>query len=179
MEIRLIAATNRNLEDLVQAGKFREDLFYRINVVRVQLPSLRERREDIPLLVEHFLKSFGENDGKKIKISPKAMELLVRYDWPGNIRELANEIQKCCALSPKVISPELLSDPFRRATLSSARLGSLDANLKNTEKALILEALETSHFSKVKAAKILGISRITLYKKMKAYKIKLKEAESN
>jgi transcriptional regulator with PAS, ATPase and Fis domain len=179
VEIRLIAATNRNLEDLVQAGKFREDLFYRINVVRVQLPSLRERREDIPLLVEHFLKSFGENDGKKIKISPKAMELLVRYDWPGNIRELANEIQKCCALSPKVISPELLSDPFRRATLSSARLGSLDANLKNTEKALILEALETSHFSKVKAAKILGISRITLYKKMKAYKIKLKEAESN
>jgi transcriptional regulator with PAS, ATPase and Fis domain len=177
INVRVIAATNRDLKAMVKEGKFREDLYYRVNVVKVVPPPLRDRKEDIPLLIDHFLKKVEEETGAKIKVHPKAMGLLLRYDWPGNIRELSNELQRCAAMGLKVIDAESLSDKLREEFTLGPRMTSLDQQVTSLEKNVIVETLKKHHYSRLKTAKALGVSRITLYKKMKSYGILAKKSD--
>jgi len=177
VNVRIIAATNRDLKAMVKEGKFREDLYYRVNVVKVVPPPLRDRKEDIPLLIDHFLKKVEEESGAKIKVHPKAMGLLLRYDWPGNIRELANELHRCAAMGLKVIDAESLSDKLREEFTLGPRATSLGQQVTSLEKNVIVETLKKHHYSRLKTAKALGVSRITLYKKMKSYGILAKKSD--
>jgi Nif-specific regulatory protein len=174
---RVIAATNRDLKAMVKEGKFREDLYYRINVVKIVAPTLRDRKEDIPVLVDHFLTQHDKQTGSKTKIHPKAMALLLRYDWPGNVRELANEIQRCIAMGLKAIEPESLSDKIREEFMTGPQSASLNQQMTSLEKNVIVETLKKYHYSRLKTAKALGVSRITLYKKMKSYGILAKKSD--
>jgi prepilin-type N-terminal cleavage/methylation domain-containing protein len=166
----VIAATNQDLNKLVADGRFREDLFYRINVIPISLPPLRERREDIPLLAEHFLMKYNEQMGKTISgISQQAMELLVDHDWPGNIRELENVLERAVALehTPAILSeslpPAVRGDGVRNgasAAVDSLPEGGFDleAHVKQIERGYIAQALERAGGVQVKAAELLGMS---------------------
>ncbi|MBV8098532.1 MAG: sigma-54-dependent Fis family transcriptional regulator [Verrucomicrobia bacterium] len=181
-DIRLIAATNRDLARLVSEKKFREDLYYRLNVVQIRVPPLRERKEDIPLLANAFLKEISQRDNKTFRpLSPEAMEALLRYDWPGNIRELKGAIDSgvTLAIGPQVTLPDL---PL---TISEARFsGSAgidekagQMNLHNNEMRLILRALEETRGNRTEAAKKLGISRRTLHRRLKELNLTTSEDE--
>lgn len=171
VDIRLIAATSRNLEELVSKGKFREDLFYRLNVVPVFVPPLRERKEDIPLLVEHFFKRFNKENDKNVSISPSALRVLIDYNWPGNVRELENTIERLVVMSDgKIIESSDLPINFR---LSSPKVGlqkeSLKAGIEEIEKTSIIQALEENGWIQTKAARILGITPRQLGYRLKKY----------
>ena len=168
-DIRVIAATNQDLAKLVADGRFREDLFYRINVIPLVLPPLRERREDIPLLAEHFLVKFSEQMGKSISgLSQAAMDLLVQYDWPGNIRELENVLERAVALEstpailPDSLPPNIRGDAARppAAAVEALPEGGIDleAHVKEIERGYIAQALERAGGVQVKAAELLGMS---------------------
>jgi two-component system, NtrC family, response regulator PilR len=167
-DIRVIAATNRDLAKLVAEGRFREDLFYRINVIPINLPPLRSRREDIPLLAQHFLDKYNEQMGKSVaSISNQAMELMMRYDWPGNIRELENTIERAVALEatpavlsdslPAAIRGEAAPDDEEAVALPSGGFD-LEAHVKDIERRYIAEALQRAGGVQVKAAELLGMS---------------------
>ena len=161
-DIRIVAATNRDLAAYVRTGKFREDLYYRLNVIDLHLPALKDRAGDIPLLVGRFLKEFG---GKTI--SPEAMKLLEAYPWPGNVRELRNAVEKMCVLSPTgEIGEEDVPDEMKRG---GARTLSTAGTLEETEKEKILAVLEEVGGNRTKAAERLGISRRTIYRKLEEY----------
>jgi DNA-binding NtrC family response regulator len=161
-DIRIVAATNRDLAAYVRAGKFREDLYYRLNVIDLHLPALKDRAGDIPLLVGRFLKEFG---GKTV--SPEAMKLLEAYPWPGNVRELRNAVEKMCVLSPTgEIGEEDVPDEMKRG---GARTLSTAGTLEETEKEKILAVLEECGGNRTKAAERLGISRRTIYRKLEEY----------
>jgi DNA-binding NtrC family response regulator len=167
IDVRMVAATNQNLEELVAEKKFREDLFYRLNVVSIHLPSLRERAEDIPLLTGHFLNKYAAQNNKPVcRISPEAMDVLTRYRWPGNVRELENVIERAATLSgTNLIIPEDL--PRRlQMELSQVALSFLPSSLplSELEKLYIQKVLEETGGNKKKAADILGIDRRTLYR---------------
>jgi two-component system response regulator PilR (NtrC family) len=166
-DIRIIAASNRDLGQQVAEGKFREDLFYRINVIPIHLPPLRERREDIPLLAEHFLGKYREQMGKDVAaISGEAMRYLERYDWPGNIRELENVIERAVALEPsRAILPDSLPDPMRRqAPRPNGKTAlpdtgfDLEQHVQQMERDYIAQALHRAGGVQVKAAELLGMS---------------------
>ncbi len=172
-DIRVIAATNQDLAARVADGRFREDLFYRINVIPIHLPPLRDRREDIPLLAEHFLGKYREQTGKKVSgISHEAMRMMTEYDWPGNIRELENTIERAVALeaTPTVLSDSLapvVRGEGRRAASGSGALAAghelpsgfdLEAHVKEIERGYIAEALKRAGGVQVKAAELLGMS---------------------
>ncbi len=167
IDVRIVAATNKNLDELVAEKRFREDLFYRLNVVSIHLPSLRERAEDIPLLADHFLRKFAaQNNKPACRISPEAMDILMRYGWPGNVRELENVIERTATLSStNLILPE---DLPRRLQLEPAQidLKSLPSRipLSELEKLYIQKVLGETGGNKKKAADILGIDRRTLYR---------------
>jgi transcriptional regulator with GAF, ATPase, and Fis domain/pSer/pThr/pTyr-binding forkhead associated (FHA) protein len=190
VDVRIISATNRDLVGMIKEGTFREDLYYRLNVINVQLPPLRERKEDIPLLLEFVLKKIAEKKGgagaKTVReIAPEAQDLLLRYDWPGNVRELENEIERSSALSRDVIRPEHLSRNVVEAALAPARtaraskrmiqLGGqtlkdfVNKEVEELEKLAILETLRRVGYKKSKAASLLGISRPTLDAKIEKY----------
>src|SRR6266850_730881 len=168
-DIRVIAATNQDLDKLVAEGRFREDLFYRINVIPIALPPLRDRREDIPLLAEHFLAKYAEQMSKALSgVSHDAMDLLVAHDWPGNIRELENVIERAVALES---TPAILADslpPIIRGEAPRVAVGSvealpesgfdLEAHVKEIERGYIAEALKRAGGVQVKAAELLGMS---------------------
>jgi two-component system, NtrC family, response regulator AtoC len=171
-DVRLIAATNRDLASLVREGKFREDLYYRLNVVQIRVPSLRERKEDIPLLANTFLKEICERDGKAFRpLSPEAMETLLRYDWPGNVRELKGAIDSGVTLATgKQITIRDLPLTVRGASagLAPREGGSQDlVNIHDNETRLIMRALDESGGNRTEAAKKLGISRRTLHRRLK------------
>ncbi len=173
IDVRVLSATNRDIHDLVKAGRFREDLYYRINVIPVHLPPLRERPEDIPVLTRHFLRSFAPV-GKKT-VSGEAMDLLTRYSWPGNIRELQHVLRRALILSPKAqIEAEDLPLDLqleRVATGLSAAPGPLPT-LEDVERQHILRVLEQVKGHRGEAAQILGIDPKTpLYRKLLAYRI--------
>ena len=175
VDVRLIAATNRNLEEAVRSGAFRTDLFYRLNVVPVHLPPLRERREDIPLLVGHFIQDFSRIYGVEPKrVTPEAMARIVEYAWPGNIRELQNAIERAFALS---IQPEITLRDLPPAVLqqnSAAAASNVWAEplpLEDVEKQNIAAALHRSGGNKNEAARILGIDRQRLYRKIEKYRL--------
>jgi two-component system, NtrC family, response regulator AtoC len=179
IDVRVIAATARNLEEEVKAGKFREDLFYRLNVVRIEVPPLREWHEDIPLLCRHFLNLFNEKFGKDIKgISPKALSLLKRHRWPGNVRELENVLERAVVLAdgPILVPDNFSIDPGKAGTgtLDGLFTGfSLKAAQKKLEKQMIIRALTSTGGNRTQASKLLEISHPSLLSKIKTYNIDL------
>jgi two-component system response regulator PilR (NtrC family) len=165
VDVRVIAATNAPLEELVKQKRFREDLYYRLQVIPIHTPALRDRREDIPLLAEHFTSRFAHQMGKRVaKVSEEAMTLLQAFSWPGNVRQLENVIERAVALeTTEAVLPERLPDSVRRPQRSQAlpAIGdgfSLDSYLQSVEARLVAEALERSAGDRAEAARLLGIS---------------------
>ena len=179
VDVRVIAATNRDLEKAIYEGVFREDLYWRLNVVRINLPPLRERKEDIPLIVNYFLNKFSKENNKPIlQIEEEVMDALINYDWRGNIRELANVIERAIVLSPSgVISLKHLPKRIIEKT-GVSYFESNTLNLIEVEKSLILKALNSTGWNQTKAAEILGISRKQLRTKMKHHGLLSTENES-
>lgn len=196
VDVRVIAATNKPLEEAVAAKQFREDLFYRLNVVRVQLPSLRERRDDIPLLANYFLKKFSGKNGGRKSIAAAAMKALENYNWPGNVRELENVIQRATVVAkgnvilPNDFPAEILGkvgvqasvcpptdklklelQPLTRQLFDWARGNSKLKLIPAVERELIIQALMETKGNQVQAAKLLGITRATLRKRIEKFKI--------
>ena len=171
IDCRLVAATNADLEQEVAEGRFRADLFYRLNVIPIKLPPLRQRRDDIPLLVEHFLRRYAQNNPAK-SVNPEAMELLMKYDWPGNVRELENVMERALILDEGgIIGPEALPDKLRfgAAHRGSLVIDSPTLTLEELEKEYILKVLSFTRWQKKKASDLLGINASTLYRKLIAY----------
>lgn len=175
VDVRVIAATNHNLEELVEEGKFREDLYYRLNVVTLSIPPLRERMDDLPLLVEHFIKHFNRQFGQRVTgISKEALDVLRAYHWPGNVRELMNVIERAFnVLDGKVIQKKHLPVYLQKASLVKKKMvyEGLPSIVKEVEKEAIAEALAAAGGNKQEAARLLGISRAGLYKKLKRYQL--------
>jgi DNA-binding NtrC family response regulator len=172
-DARIICATNRDLEREVTEGRFREDLFYRLNVIEVHLPPLRERREDIPLLARHFVKRTAREQGQDEKpIEPAAMTALLNYNWPGNVRELQNAIERAFTLSGERLDSESLPPRVRDAAGSHPAVldpDGLRPTLDEVERRYILDTLASVNHDKARAANILGIDLSTLYRKLKRY----------
>jgi DNA-binding NtrC family response regulator len=170
-DVRIVAATNKHLEDEIQFGRFREDLFYRLNVVTIELPLLRERRQDIPELVEHFLAN-RQLGSMRYRIQPDALEALTHYDWPGNIRELANVLERAQILGEDhTITVDDLPDTIS-ATLPQGPAGSISPRyLREVERRHVLAVLREEKGNKVHAAKVLGISRRALYRLLDKYQV--------
>jgi two-component system response regulator HydG len=184
IKARIVAATNRDLAVMVEKGTFRKDLFYRLNVVNLRLPSLRDRREDIPLLAAHFLDRISREHGTKFTLSDEALRTMMRHDWPGNVRELENSVERACALSsgpvlhlgdlPTQLQQQGLED--RRistaATESTAESRAPQVTtLADLERQAILGTIRALNGDKLQAAKLLGIGKTTLYRKLKEYGI--------
>jgi len=171
VDVRLIFATNRDPLKAVEQKILREDLYYRINVIGIHLPPLRERKDDIPLLVQHFIKKYAHDLGKDInKVSDEALSLLMEYDWPGNVRELQNVIQRAIALAyTDTISPELLPSYIRTGGNVLSQTKDKQVSLRELEKTYILQTLEKYSWNYVKAAEALGIGKATIYRKLKEY----------
>jgi Nif-specific regulatory protein len=180
VDVRIIAATNVDLEEAVWAGRFREDLYYRLNVVPIVLPPLRERREDIPLLVGHFLQRFNAENRKHLKISSAAMDLVVGYDWPGNVRELENCIERMVVMARSdIIAPEDVPVPANHvrpllnpaATVTATTTTSLPGVVADIERQRLIEALQRSGGVQTRAAAFLGITPRQLGYRLKKYQI--------
>jgi DNA-binding NtrC family response regulator len=184
IKARIVAATNRDLAAMVEQGTFRKDLFYRLNVVNLRLPPLRDRREDIPLLAAHFLDGISREHGAKYTLSDEALRAMMRHDWPGNVRELENSIERACALSsgpilhlgdlPTQLQQEGLE--ARRSVVQSGEPATEGGQpqlttLADLERQAILSAIQTLNGDKLQAAKLLGIGKTTLYRKLKEYGI--------
>jgi len=176
VDVRVIASTNQDLEKAIKEGKFREDLYWRLNVVRIHLPPLRERKEDIPLLVRHFLNKYAQENNKPIpEIEPGVIDILMEYDWPGNVRELAHVIERAVVLSPSGIIqirhlPKRILEKLKSENENENKENKEETlNLLEIEKKLIIKALNETGWNQSKAAKILGISRKQLRTKMKKF----------
>ncbi len=190
VNVRIIAATNKNLKELVEKGEFRQDFYYRINVTSVTLPPLRERREDIEELCNYFLDKMAEkNNFERIRISDSALEILKNYSWPGNIRQLENEIERAAIFAVNgVIVPESISVEIReyreikKSSKYTVGSGMSLAEMKkrvvsDLEKRLITEGLELTRGNKTECAKLLQISRVDLMRKISKYGIKYEKSE--
>jgi two-component system NtrC family response regulator/two-component system response regulator HydG len=171
VDVRVIAATNKNLKDEVAKGKFREDLYYRLNVVALEMPSLRERASDIPALVRFFLDRYAKDNSKQIEsVAPDAMDLLVSYDWPGNVRELENAVERAVVLtSGNVLEARALPPSVRPSVLPAGAPAIPGATMADLEKYAILETLKSTGGSTSKAAEILGISTRTIQYRLHEY----------
>lgn len=184
IKARIVAATNRDLAAMVERGQFRKDLFYRLNVVNLRLPSLRDRKEDIPLLAAHFLDRLSREHGRKFTLSDEALRTMMRYDWPGNVRELEHAVERACTMcSGPVLYLGDLPTQLQNEELEARRAAGLVAEagqdgagpklmtLAEMEKQAILSAIRTLDGDKLQAARLLGIGKTTLYRKLKEYGI--------
>jgi len=173
VDVRLIAATNKDLEKSIKDGLFREDLYYRLDVVSFFLPPLRERKEDIPLLVNYFLRKFSQLNYKNVnKVSSQVLNLLIQYDWPGNVRELENVIERAIVLSEKdIILPEHLPLRLRQSKKDNSSPLQESFTLDKTEKKIIMETLRLTNWNQSRAAEKLGIHRNTLRRKIRRFGI--------
>ncbi|MDY7034057.1 MAG: sigma-54 dependent transcriptional regulator [Thermodesulfobacteriota bacterium] len=175
VDIRLIAISNINLEEAVKKGEYREDLYYRLNVITINLPDLKDRQDDISLLANHFLKKYSQGSGNEVKsISKEAMNILLNYDWPGNVRELENAIERAVALGThEEILPEDLSPNIRNSKKMMGINAILpeDVTIRELEKNYITKILKKTKGHKINTARILGIDRRTLYRKLKKYNL--------
>jgi len=181
VKARILAATNRDLAAMVEQGTFRKDLFYRLNVVNLRLPSLRDRREDIPLLAAHFLERFSRDLQRTFKFSDAALDAMMRHDWPGNVRELENAIERACTMASDSLLPlDAFPTQLQQIGLASIQRPNADAAplaggtppitpLAEQERKSILEAIRLLHGDKLMAARLLGIGKTTLYRKLKEY----------
>jgi two-component system response regulator HydG len=177
VDVRILAATNRELQEDVSAGKFREDLYYRLNVVTIRVPPLRERVEDIPLLAQHFLETYARKNKKRIKgFTPLAMDMFLKYDWPGNVRELENAMERAVILGPgDYITEKELPLSITKAYPHAEEIDrppTVDRepqSLEEAEKEAVLTALEAAGGNKSETARVLGITRKTLHKKLQKY----------
>lgn len=177
VDVRIVAATNRNLREMVEQGTFREDLYYRLNVINIRVPPLRERKEDIPVLVDYFLQRIAEqsNAPKKMLLN-RSLEKLYDYAWPGNVRELQNEIERLCVLSgeelkinAEILSPKILESGEKNKVQGARLQGKLKDALEDLEREMIKEGLRRTGWNKSKLAKELGISRAGLIMKVEKY----------
>jgi two-component system, NtrC family, nitrogen regulation response regulator NtrX len=178
VDVRVLAASNQNLREQIAAGRFREDLFYRLSVIPIEVPPLRQRKEDIPLLVEHFIRLFSGENGKRPKtISVEALAYFLSYDWPGNVRELRNMVERLVIMAPRdVVGPEDLPPPLRPrdagvAGEESQKERTLKEARESFERAYILAELRGHDWNMTRTAEKLGIERSHLYRKLKAYGI--------
>jgi two-component system response regulator HydG len=184
IKARIVAATNRDLAEMVDRGQFRKDLYYRLNVVNLRLPSLRQRREDIPLLAAHFLDRISRECARKFTLSDEALRTMMRYDWPGNVRELENAVERACTMcSGQMLYLGDLPTQLQNHELEARRSAGVVAEvgsegngaqlrtLADMEKDAILSAIRTLNGDKLQAAKLLGIGKTTLYRKLKEYGI--------
>jgi DNA-binding NtrC family response regulator len=169
VDFRAVAATNKDLPTLVKEGTFRPDLYYRLDVFGITLPPLRERREDIPLLADHFLRKYAHAMNKRFtQISRAGLDVLMSYGWPGNVRELENAIERAMVIGRE---PEIQAGDFPLQVSAPTRPeGGLA--LEDVERAYILQTLESFEWNQTRAAKVLGIDRVTLYNKIKKYGFK-------
>jgi transcriptional regulator with PAS, ATPase and Fis domain len=176
-DVRFITATNRHLTEYMNKGLFREDLFYRINVIRIELPPLRKRMEDLPLLIDHFLKKFVAQKDKDISgISSEALGILMNHDFPGNIRELHNILEHAFVLCPAgMITAEYLPQKFQ--THVNVQANDLAGKLENFEKQIIVDTLRKNEWNRLQAAKELGIHKTTLFKKIRKLNIELPDID--
>jgi transcriptional regulator with GAF, ATPase, and Fis domain len=173
VDIRILTATNRDLDAKVKDGSFREDLFYRLNVIPIVIPPLRERREDILALAEHFIEKYNKKNNKSVRgITPKAKDLLMRHSWPGNVRELENLIERAIVLSSSDAIDVSDIDPFV-SSHAEPLLMTANLNLEELEKKAIIEALKKTAGSLIEAAEMLGIHRNTLRIKIQKYQIQI------
>jgi DNA-binding NtrC family response regulator len=171
-DIRILAATNRRMPDEVRAGRFREDLYYRLNVVGITMPALRERREDIPLLVDHFLRRFAGEAGRPKRLAPEVLSALVAHAWPGNVRELSNVVERLVILSGgELIGPELLPPSLPAGAQSEPAASPPPVSLAGMERAHIARTLAQTGGRKLQTARLLGIDIKTLNKKIRDYGI--------
>jgi transcriptional regulator with GAF, ATPase, and Fis domain len=183
LDVRIVAATNKDLSVLIRAGQFREDLYYRLSVVTIQLPSLEERPEDIPLLVQHFLERFNQRNARQVNISEDAVSLLASMSWPGNVRELENLIERLAifAAMEGISCEEVERDRARRSETTSAPENStstLTGKVHEMERQEIVRVLRESGGNKSLAARKLGIERKTLYEKARRLAIDLQSEET-
>jgi DNA-binding NtrC family response regulator len=171
VDVRVITATNRDLEKEIAEGRFREDLFYRLNVVRIHVPPLRERKDDLPLMISAFVKEFAEENGKVIEsIDPKARQALYAYDWPGNVRQLRNCIESAVAMTTgTVITLDELPPSIREMDEIPAITIPVGATMADAEREIILQTLAAQNGNKSKTAEVLGIGRKTLHRKLDEY----------
>jgi DNA-binding NtrC family response regulator len=173
ISVRILAATNRDLEHAVADGTFRRDLFFRLNVLTLRIPPLRDRRQDIPLLVAHTLERIGRDTGSEKTISDESLKALLNYDWPGNVRELENSLERACALSSaneiqmRDLPTQIYSAPLELMAMSQPHNGIVP--MAELEKQTILNALAQVNGDKMVAARLLGIGKTTLYRKLKEY----------
>jgi transcriptional regulator with PAS, ATPase and Fis domain len=178
VDVRILAATNKDLKKMVEDGTFREDLYYRLNVINIKVPSLKDRKEDIPLLAEYFLNEANKEEGTKKVLTKRSLEKLYDYHWPGNVRELKNEIERLLVLSgpEQKITHEMLSakilDAGKSSNVQGTRVhGKLKDALEELEKDMIREGLRRTGWNKSRLAKELGISRAGLIMKVDKYKL--------
>lgn len=181
VSFRLIAATNRNLKSMIREGKFREDLYYRLNTMIIHIPPLNERKEDIPILVRHIMNGLDRNE---VSCSSEAMDLLMRYNWPGNVRELKNAIECALSLISKGVNtieikdlPTAVSSSSPTVPFESSACRSQVSTLADIERNLIIESLEQNKWNMAKTAKLLGISRANLYEKAKKFNLSRPKSE--
>jgi DNA-binding NtrC family response regulator len=182
VDVRIIAATNVNLQEAVREGRFREDLFYRLNVICLELPPLRSRREDIPLLAAHFLKFYADENGAEVpSLSPEAMRVMMDYEWPGNVRELENAMERGVVLATsRTINPDLLPTQLTGSTYSASLLdhqpnASLFDLMEEIERRIISDRLERCHWNQTEAAEYFKIPLSTLNQKIKRLNVEIKK----
>ncbi len=176
VDVRIIAATNRDLKRFVEEGKFREDLYYRLNVIPIYIPALRERKEDIPLLVEYFLEMYNKKHKKSVRISPEAIKVMIEYEWSGNVRELENLIERLVIMKDNVIKDIDLPAHILTTRIKRSRVyEDLPNYIESTEKEKIIEALEKTGYVKSRAAKLLGYTLRQLDYRIKKYGIEIKK----
>ncbi len=184
IKARVLAATNRDLKQMMEQGRFRKDLYYRLNVVSLRLPALRERRQDVSLLTAYFLDRIGKEDGRVFQLSDEALRIINEYDWPGNVRELENALQRACSMTsgsvvqlgdmPSAVQEfhlqqRRLTMPLREVLETAAAASPRVTSLAEMEKKAILDAIQRLNGDKLQAAKLLGIGKTTLYRKLKEY----------
>jgi two-component system response regulator HydG len=176
IDVRILAATNHNLESAVAAGSFRKDLYFRLNVLALRVPPLRERKQDIPLLVGHFLERLSRSSGRTVGVSDEALRLMLQYDWPGNVREMENCLERASAMSsgPLLHSADLpspLQNSAQEQMQQNRPAASRIVPISELERRAILEALARLNGDKLEAARLLGIGKTTLYRKLKEYRL--------
>ena len=184
VDVRFIAATNRNPEEAVKQGRLRDDLFYRLKVFQLNLPLLRDKIEDVPLLAERFLRQISEAEGKEKRLTPDALQLLTAYHWPGNVRELKNAVYSAYIMASEDLTPDCFPPEIKQPELVAPAPGHLlpihvGMTLADVEKRLIIATMSHLDGSRTKTASTLGISLKTLYTRLKEYQQDAREPARN